>query len=55
MEPQFNLTQDFCGDIESFSNTTEYDDVEKEVTVFMNAVAMMEQIVPVVLAFYIGR
>ena len=54
MDPQFNLTEDFCGDIEAFSKTTEYDDVEKEVAVFMNAVAMMEHIVPVVLAFYIG-
>ena len=54
MDPQFNFTEGFCGNIENFSNSTEYNDVEEEVAGFMNAVSIMERFVPVFLAFYVG-
>ena len=34
MDPQFNFTEGFCGNIENFSNSTEYNDVEEEVARF---------------------
>ena len=34
LEKKFNLTQEFCANIEDYRNTTAYDDVEQEVKYF---------------------
>ena len=53
-DPLFNNTEDFCENIESFVNTTEYSRVEEEVAEFMNIISVMKQVVPIILAFYVG-
>ena len=53
-EPQFNLTDDFCNNIEENTNTTSYDDVEAEVVSFNNVITLSEHLVPILLSFYIG-
>jgi len=53
-EPQFNLTDDFCKNIEANTNTTSYDEVEAEVVSFNNVITLSEHLVPILLSFYIG-
>ena len=53
-EPQFNLTQEFCSEIEAHRNTTEYDAVEAEVVSFNAIKSWTEHLVPILLSFYIG-
>ena len=47
-------SDDFCNNIEDYTNTTQYDDVEANVTSFNNVIALAEHFVPILLAFYIG-
>jgi len=53
-EKQFNLTQDFCANIEDYRNTTAYHDVEQEVVSFKAIISWTEHLVPILLSFYIG-
>ena len=54
VDPKFNLTDEFCGHIEDYTNTSDYSAVEAEVADFNNVVAIVENVIPIVLAFYLG-
>jgi len=53
-EPQFDLSDGFCNNIEEHTNTTSYDDVEAEVVSFNNVITLSEHLFPILLSFYIG-
>ena len=48
------MTADFCNHIETHTNTTAYDEVEKEVVSFNNIIAITNNVVPILLSFYLG-
>ena len=48
------MTEEFCSEIESHRNTTEYDGVEAEVVSFNAIKSWTEHLVPILLSFYIG-
>ena len=53
-EDKFNLTVDFCSNIENHTDTGAYDAVEKEVVSFNNIISLAENLIPILFSFYIG-
>ena len=53
-EDKFNLTVDFCSNIENHTGTAAYDAVEKEVVSFNNVISLAENLMPILFSFYIG-
>ena len=53
-EDKFNLTADFCSNIENHTDTADYDAVEKEVVSFNNVISLAENLLPILFSFYIG-
>ena len=41
IEEKFNLTTEFCSNIENYTNTTQYTEVEKEVKMMMALACVM--------------
>ena len=54
IDPQFNLTDEFCSNIENYTETQSYSDVEAAVESFNNYIAITENVIPILLAFYLG-
>ena len=48
------MTADFCNHIESHTNSSSYTEVEKEVVSFNNIIAITNNVVPILLSFYLG-
>ena len=47
-------SDEFCANIEEYTNTTNYDMVEEKVVNFNNVITLSEHLVPILLSFYIG-
>ena len=45
---------DFCANIEKYTNTTQFKNVEDKVVNFNNVITLSEHMVPILLSFYIG-
>ena len=54
LEEKYNLTQEYCANIELHTDDPIYSDVEKEVISFNNIIAITEHTIPILLSFYIG-
>ena len=53
-EDRFNLTVEFCSNIENYTETAAYDAVEKEVVSFNSIISLAENLIPILFSFYIG-
>jgi len=54
MEDKYNVSDDFCTNIEEHTNTTQYSDIEAEMSSFYNYISLAEHAVPILLSFYLG-
>ena len=53
-EDKYNLTKEYCANIEQHTNDSIYSEIENEVINFNNAKSLTENFVPILIAFYIG-
>ena len=44
----------FCANIEENTNTTQYSDIEAEMSIFYNYISAAEHAIPILLSFYLG-
>eukprot|EP00090_Calanus_glacialis_P013647 TRINITY_DN22303_c0_g1_i1.p1 TRINITY_DN22303_c0_g1~~TRINITY_DN22303_c0_g1_i1.p1 ORF type:complete len:512 (+),score=57.94 TRINITY_DN22303_c0_g1_i1:1-1536(+) len=54
IQPKYNLSDEFCSNIEEYTNTSSYSDVEAEMSSFYNYISLAEHLIPIFISFYLG-